>query len=68
MCLFSDILRYSMYNHSYGDRDTALTLFKALPTDTKANILKADYSKAEKYCPQKIQIGKVLKKTHEDLT
>ena len=64
----SDILRYSMYNHSYGDRDTALTLFKALPTDTKANILKADYSKAEKYCPQKIQIGKVLKKTHEDLT
>ena len=63
----SDILRYSMYHHSYGDRDTAVTLFNALPTDIKANILKADYSKAEKYCPQKIQIGKVLKKTHEDL-
>jgi hypothetical protein len=28
----------------------------------------ADYSKAEKYCPQKIQIGIVLKKTYEDLT
>jgi predicted aldo/keto reductase-like oxidoreductase len=64
----SDILRYSMYNHSYGDRDTALTLFNALPTDIKANILKADYSKAEKDCPQKIQIGKVLKKTYKDLT
>jgi predicted aldo/keto reductase-like oxidoreductase len=64
----SDILRYSMYNHSYGDRDRALKLFNALPTDIKANILKADYSKAEEYCPQKIQIGKVLKKTHEDLT
>lgn len=64
----SDILRYSMYNHSYGDRDTASTLFNALPTNIKANILKADYSKAEKYCPQKIQIGKVLKKTYEDLT
>jgi len=64
----SDILRYSMYNHSYGDRDRALTLFNALPTDIKANILKADYSIAEKYCPQKIPIGKVLKKTHEDLT
>jgi len=64
----SDILRYSMYNHSYGDRNTALTLFNALPTNIKANILKTDYSKAEKYCPQKIQIGKVLKKTHEDLT
>jgi len=64
----SDVLRYSMYNHSYGDRDRALTLFNALPSDIKQNILKADYSKAEKYCPQKIQIGKVLKRTYEDLT
>ena len=64
----SDILRYSMYHHSYGDRDKALKLFKALPANIKANILKADYSKAEKYCPQKIQIGRVLKKTYEDLT
>jgi len=64
----SDILRYSMYDHSYGDRDTAVTLFNALPSDIKANILKADYSKAEKHCPQKIQIGKILKKTHKDLT
>ena len=56
-----------MYNHSYGDRNTALRLFNALPTAIKTNILKADYSKAEKYCPQKIQIGKVLKKTHAEL-
>ena len=63
----SDILRYSMYNHSYGDRNTALRLFNALPTAVKTNILKADYSKAEKYCPQKIQIGKVLKKTYAEL-
>ena len=63
-----DILRYSMYHHSYGDRETALTLFNELPADIKANILKADYSKAEKYCPQKIQIGKILKKAHKDLT
>ena len=63
----SDILRYSMYHHSYGDRKTALRLFNALPADVKTNILKADYSKAEKYCPQKIQIGKVLKKTYKDL-
>ena len=64
----SDILRYSMYHHSYGDRDKALTLFKALPENIRANILKADYSKAEKYCPQQIQIGKVLKQIYEDLT
>jgi predicted aldo/keto reductase-like oxidoreductase len=64
----SDILRYSMYYHSYGDRATALALFKALPSATLANILKADYSKAEKSCPQKIQIAKILRKTHADLS
>ena len=64
----SDILRYSMYNYSYGCRDMALSLFNTLPTDVKANIIKADYTMAEKYCPQKIQIGKILKRTYEDLT
>ena len=64
----SDILRYSMYLNSYGDRDKAIASFNALPADIRANIFKADYSKAEKYCPQKLEIGKVLKKTYEDLT
>ena len=64
----SDILRYSMYYHSYGDRDTAVSLFNTLPSDVKSNILKADYSRAEKYCPQKMKIGKVLKKTLHDLS
>ena len=63
----SDILRYAMYYHSYGDRDTACKLFNELSPDVKSNILKADYSKAEQYCPQKIQIGKILKQTIKDL-
>lgn len=63
----SDIMRCSMYHHSYGDRERALRLFRALPADTKANILKADYTKAEERCPQKIQIGNVLKKAHDEL-
>jgi hypothetical protein len=64
----SDILRYSMYYHSYGERDTAFRLFNALPADVKSNILGADYSKAEKYCPQNIQIGRVLKQTLKNLS
>ncbi len=63
----SDILRCSMYHHSYGDRVAALRLFNEIPANVKSNILKADYSKAEKYCPQKIQIGKVIKKAYDDL-
>jgi predicted aldo/keto reductase-like oxidoreductase len=64
----SDILRYSMYYNSYKERDTALRLFDSLSPDVKSNILEADYSIAEKRCPQKIQIGRVLKKAYEDFS
>ncbi len=64
----SDILRYSMYNCSYGDRETASTLFHALPLDIKTNLLKTDFSEAENRCPQKMRIGKVLRTALEDLT
>lgn len=57
----SDVMRYSMYHHGYGDRETAAYLFRQLPANVRDNILKADYTKAERNCPQKIQIGKVLK-------
>lgn len=63
-----DILRYSMYHHSYGDRDTAFHLYHSLPKKVKGNILKADYSVAEKHCPQKIQIGKVLLEIQKTLS
>jgi predicted aldo/keto reductase-like oxidoreductase len=63
----SDILRCSMYAHGYGCRDMALSLFNGLPTGARDNVFKADYTKAEKSCPQKIQIGRVLRRTCEDL-
>jgi len=63
----SDILRCSMYAHGYGSRDMALSLFNTLPAGARDNVFKADYSKAEKSCPQKIQIGRVLKRVCEDL-
>jgi len=62
----SDILRCSMYAHGYGSRDMALSLFNSLPAGAKENVFQADYSRAEKSCPQKIQIGRVLKRARED--
>jgi predicted aldo/keto reductase-like oxidoreductase len=63
----SDIMRYAMYHHSYGDRNRAQRLFNELSAEIKDNILRADYSTAEKHCPQKIRIGKLLIKACEDL-
>jgi hypothetical protein len=56
-----------MYAHGYGNREMALSLFNLLPTRTRDNVFKADYSKAEKCCPQRIQIGRVLKRVCADL-
>jgi len=64
----SEMMRCAMYHNSYGDRDRALAQFRALPAETKANILEADYSVAEKHCPQKINIAQILYKIHEDLS
>ncbi|CAB5091879.1 Ferredoxin [Olavius algarvensis associated proteobacterium Delta 3] len=63
-----DIMRYSMYHFSYGDRDTAVRLFNALPTEVKVNVRNADYTKAEKRCPQQIRIGSVLRRLSENLS
>lgn len=64
----SDVLRCNMYYRGYGDRDKAFALFDTFSAETKASILTLDYAKAEKYCPQNIQIGRVLKKTYEDFS
>jgi predicted aldo/keto reductase-like oxidoreductase len=63
----SDILRASMYANSYKDRRKASRLFSRLPTDVKENVLKADFSMAERKCPQRIRIGRIVKKACEDL-
>jgi predicted aldo/keto reductase-like oxidoreductase len=56
-----------MYYHGYGDREKAQALLRALPAEKVANILNTDFSKAEEYCPQKIQIAEVIRKVKEDL-
>jgi predicted aldo/keto reductase-like oxidoreductase len=63
----SDILRYAMYHHSYGEKEVAARLFARLPSQTKFNLLTADYAEAEKRCPQKIQIERILKETFSEL-
>ena len=63
----ADILRCSMYHHGYGNRDQALTLFNALPAKVKENILRADYSEAERLCPQNLAIARLVKKTVSEL-
>jgi predicted aldo/keto reductase-like oxidoreductase len=62
-----DILRYGMYDCSYGDRAGAKALFDQLPASAKANALRGDYAKAERNCPHGIQIGRIIRRICHDL-
>jgi aryl-alcohol dehydrogenase-like predicted oxidoreductase len=62
-----DIMRYGMYDCSYGDRAGAKALFGQLPASAKANALRSDYAKAERNCPHGIQIGRIIRQIYRDL-
>lgn len=62
-----DILRYGMYDCSYGDRAGAKALFGQLPASAKANAVRADYAKAEQHCPHGLQIGRMIRQISRDL-
>ncbi len=56
----SDIMRYHMYGRSYGRLDWARDHFKALPARLKQQITQIDYTMAERHCPQKMPIARLM--------
>lgn len=57
-----DIIRYMMYYNSYGERDRARSLFRELPATLRNTLAYNDYSPAESVCPNRIQIGEIMRK------
>ncbi len=62
-----EVMRYLMYNHSYGDCDRARSSFAKLPVDTRKRISALDYSRAERLCPHGMPIGKLMREAAEIL-
>jgi predicted aldo/keto reductase-like oxidoreductase len=56
----SDIMRYLMYDRSYGNFDRAKSLFNQLPLDTRKKIACTDFTQAERRCPQRMAIGRLM--------
>ena len=63
----SDIMRYLMYYRSYGEHDRARSLFRKLPQETRQRLLTIDYTEAERRCPQKMAIRKIMQAAAETL-
>ena len=56
----SDIMRCLMYIHSYQDYGLALSTFETLPIQTRELLTHLDFSKAERSCPRKLPIGRLM--------
>jgi predicted aldo/keto reductase-like oxidoreductase len=61
----SDVMRYLMYYHSYGNRRQAIKKFNKLRQISRHRLADMDYSKAESICPQKIPIARVMQSAVE---
>ncbi len=56
----SDVMRYLMYYNEYGDRDEARAKFARLPSAVRRQLASADYSRAQRRCPQNLPIGDLM--------
>ncbi|MGA2070930.1 MAG: aldo/keto reductase [Sedimentisphaerales bacterium] len=63
----NDVMRSLMYHNSYGDKQLAKQTFAAIPADTRARLLTADYRLAEQCCPQHMPIARLVNEAVEKL-
>ncbi|MGO9017824.1 MAG: aldo/keto reductase [Syntrophobacteraceae bacterium] len=63
----SDVMRCLMYYRDYGERDLAREVYAGLPDGARAKLTQVDYSLAEKACPQRLAISKLMREASEIL-
>ena len=63
----SDIMRYLMYARCYGELESARSQFNNIPRDVRKRMAHIDYNKAEKKCPQKLEIGRLMREATTEL-
>jgi predicted aldo/keto reductase-like oxidoreductase len=57
----SKVMRCLMYDRSYGDPEKATALFKKIPIQVQKRLGNLEYENAERKCPQRIQIGRLMR-------
>ncbi|MGA3117540.1 MAG: aldo/keto reductase [Syntrophobacteraceae bacterium] len=63
----SDVMRCLMYYRDYGERDLAREVYAGLPDGARARLTQVDYSPAEKVCPHRLAISKLMREASEIL-
>ena len=62
------IMRYLMYSRQYGEHDHACERFQNIASNIRQKMTDLDYSLAEQRCPQKMQIGRLMREAGEELS
>ena len=62
-----DVMRYLMYARSYGDRHRGRIHFQKVPLRIRQQMESIDYGPAERRCPQKMAIGKLMHEAFKEL-
>lgn len=62
----SDVMRCHMYSQSYGRPEWAREQFNALPATVRRQMARADYSEAERRCPNGMPIGRLMRQALDD--
>lgn len=57
-----------MYARSYRARDLATKIFAQIPASLRSQMSQSDYSEAERLCPQKMPIGRLMREAFEELS
>jgi predicted aldo/keto reductase-like oxidoreductase len=57
----ADVMRYLMYHRQYGQTEEARRLFAELPGAVRGALASGDFSAAERRCPQRVAIGRLMR-------
>jgi hypothetical protein len=62
------VMRYLMYDRSYGDRDRAKRKFQRIPGEVRQRMRTVDYTAAEDICPRKMRIALLMHEALDELS
>jgi hypothetical protein len=63
-----NIMRYLMYSRQYGEHDHACERFRNIAPAIRQEMNELNYSLAEQRCPQKMQIGRLMREASKELS
>ena len=63
----ADVMRFLMYDRSYGERARARAEFARLPAEARAALPLIDYAAAEARCPQGLPIARLMREASVEL-